>query len=246
MAGNLFSRFVPGKGDGQFYQQLQAERDVDIENRAGLALDEENLAHHFHDDDLNDAPGFGIEDSRVSVGSALNPTRDDRRGPARRGRQEPRARWLGADDEGDNEVPASLLVEPGAALATAQTTSPTTGPRAPTRTAIPGPSSRRTQAQWETAQAQQRLHRDDDFLPAPHGARATPPTRRLGLNSNPKEKAMFRWANVSNLDAFTNEVYDYYLGAGLWCILLNRVLHIMYVVSAIIVPAVNHVLILSQ
>lgn len=228
MAGNLFSRFVPGKDDGQFYEQLQDDQDVDIENRAGLALDEENLAHQFHDDDLHEAAGLGIEDSRVSVGSVPNPAKGGRRSSARRGRQDPGAGWLGPDDDGDNEVPASLLVEPGAALAAAQMTSPRSGPRPSTRSAIPGPSSRRTQAQWETAQAQQRLHRDDDFGQAVRGPRADPPTRRLGLSSNPREKAMFRWANVSNLDAFTNEVYDYYIGAGLWCILLNRVLHMMY------------------
>jgi autophagy-related protein 9 len=229
MDGNLFSRFVPGKDDGAFYEQLQDDHDIDIENRAGLALDDENLAHQFHDDDLQTAAGFGIDDSRMSVGSAINPSRNGRRGQARRGRQESGTRWLAADDDGDNEVPASLLVEPGVALAAAPSTSPQSGPRPSTRTAIPGPSSRRTQAQWETAQAQQRLHRDDDYTRAAGGARAGPPTRRLGLASNPKEKAMFRWANVSNLDAFTNEVYDYYLGAGFWCIILDNVLHIVYV-----------------
>ncbi|KAK6069191.1 autophagy protein Apg9 [Seiridium cupressi] len=230
MAGNLFSHFVPGKDDGPFYEQLQDDQDIDIENRAGLALDEENLAHQFHDDDLRNAAGLGIDDSRVSVGSAINPQRNGRRGQGRRGRQEPGTRWLAAEDDGDNEVPASLLVEPGAAIPAAQTTSPQSGPRPSTRTAVPGPSSRRTQAQWETAQAQQRLHRDDGYAPTVGGAPANTPARRLGLNSNPKEKAMFRWANVSNLDAFTNEVYDYYLGAGFWCIMLDNFLHIVKVI----------------
>lgn len=38
---------------------------------------------------------------------------------------------------------------------------------------------------------------------------------------------MFRWANVSNLDVFIRDVYDYYLGAGIWCILLERLLHLL-------------------
>lgn len=38
---------------------------------------------------------------------------------------------------------------------------------------------------------------------------------------------MYRWANVQNLDIFIGEVYNYYLGAGLWCILLDRVLHLL-------------------
>jgi autophagy-related protein 9 len=228
MAGNLLSRFVSGKDDEPFYEQLQDDRDVDIENRAGLALDDENLAHQFHDDDFHNAAGLSIDDSRVSVGSTVNPQRDGRRAHPQQGRQEPGSRWLAPEDDGDNEVPASLLVEPGAALAAARPTSPSSGPgRLSTRPAIPGPQIRRTQAQWETAQAQQRLHRDDDFAPSLTGAQPTTPARRLGLNSNPKEKAMFRWANVSNLDAFTNEVYDYYLGAGFWCIMLDNFLHIV-------------------
>jgi autophagy-related protein 9 len=225
MAGNLFARLVPGKDDRPLYEQLDDDQDVDIENRAGLALDEENLAHHFHDDDIHSTTGLAIDDSRVSVGSVAASVRQARRSAPRRPRHDPGSRWLVADDEGDNEVPASLLVEPGTTAAgNAQNLgSPSRSP------VIPGPSTRRTQAQWETAQAQQRLHPDDDYGPASDAARNETPARRLGLNSNPGEKAMFRWANVSNLDAFTNEVYDYYLGAGLWCILLERFLHLMYV-----------------
>ncbi|KAI1848343.1 hypothetical protein JX266_005649 [Neoarthrinium moseri] len=232
MAGNLFSRFVPAKDERPYYEQLGDDHDVDIENRAGLALDEENLAHHFHDDDLHHADHLAIDDSRVSVGTVATPAGGARRGPPRPGRQDPAARWLAGDDDGDNEVPASLLVEPGAHAPAVQQSDPQRpGPQSVRHSTIPGPSSRGTQVQWETAQAQQRLHHDeDDFGAVPDGSRPTAPARRLGLKSHPKEKAMFRWANVSNLDAFTNEVYDYYLGAGLWCILLDRFLHIIKVV----------------
>lgn len=231
MAGNLFSRFVPGKDDGPYYEQLGHGQDVDIENQAGLALDDENLAHQFHDDDLQSAAGLAIDDSQMSVGSAVNPPRNSRRSQPRRAAHEPSSRWLAPDDDGDNEVPASLLVEPDAAPAAAHATSPPTGARPSTRTtSIPGPSSRRTQAQWETTQAQQRLHRDDDYGQAGTGGPANAPTRRLGLNISPREKAMFRWANVSNLDAFTREVYNYYQGAGFWCILLDNFLHIVKVI----------------
>lgn len=227
MAGNLFARLVPGKDDRPLYEQLDDDQDVDIENRAGLALDEENLAHQFHDDDIHNAGGLAIDDSRVSVASTARNARGARRGAARRSRHDPGSGWLAADDEGDNEVPASLLVEPGVAAAgnTQHIGSPASG-----SPVVSGPSTRRTQAQWETAQAQQRLHPDDDYGPGPSAVRGEAPARRLGLNSNPREKAMFRWANVSNLDAFTAEVYDYYLGAGLWCILLERFLHLLKVV----------------
>ncbi|KAK6194250.1 CDP-diacylglycerol-serine O-phosphatidyltransferase [Pestalotiopsis sp. IQ-011] len=230
MAGNLFSRFVPGRDDSPYYEQLAHSQDVDIENRAGLALDDENLAHQFHDEDLQSAAGLAIDDSRLSVGSAVNQPRHGRRAPPRRSAQNTGSRWLAPDDDGDNEVPASLLVEPGGAPAATHIASPPIGARPSTRTAIPGPSSRRTQAQWETAQAQQRLHRDDDYGSTVPGAQASAPTRRLGLNTSPREKAMFRWANVSNLDAFTKEVYNYYQGSGFWCIILDNVLHIVKVI----------------
>jgi autophagy-related protein 9 len=229
MAGNLFSRFA-GKDEGRsFYEQIGDDPDVDIENRAGLALDEENLTHQFHDDEIQHAGGLSIDDSRISVGSVVNPARDARRGPASRGRQDAGSRWLAAEEDGDNEVPASLLVEPHANPTTTKSNPPRSGPRPSRNSGLPGPSTRRNQAQWDTAQAQQRLHQDEGYGPAPNGLQSNGPARRLGLNSNPKEKAMFRWANVSNLDAFTNQVYDYYLGAGLWCILLERLLHLLYV-----------------
>lgn len=45
---------------------------------------------------------------------------------------------------------------------------------------------------------------------------------RFGI-LNPKERALWKWANVENLDRFLQDVYDYYLGSGYYCILLSRV-----------------------
>jgi len=44
---------------------------------------------------------------------------------------------------------------------------------------------------------------------------------------HPKEQAMWRWANVENLDNFLKDVYDYFLGNGIKCILLGRVLNLL-------------------
>jgi autophagy-related protein 9 len=95
------------------------------------------------------------------------------------------------------------------------------------------PNRRRIQAQWETAQAHQRLHQDDEYRPVPGRNNPGLPIRRPGLAATSKDKAMFRWANVSNLDVFIRDVYDYYLGAGLWCIVLDRLLHLLYVPKTI-------------
>jgi autophagy-related protein 9 len=48
-------------------------------------------------------------------------------------------------------------------------------------------------------------------------------------NVDPKKKAMWRWANVEDLDNFLKDVYTYFLGNGIWSILLTRVLNLLYV-----------------
>ena len=55
------------------------------------------------------------------------------------------------------------------------------------------------------------------------------PQRSAGVIGDPKEKALWRWANVQNLDYFLLDVYDYFVGNGIWSILLNRVLSLLLV-----------------
>ncbi len=49
---------------------------------------------------------------------------------------------------------------------------------------------------------------------------------KLG-NLNGKERALWKWANVENLDTFLQDVYMFYIGNGLSCILLARVLDLL-------------------
>jgi autophagy-related protein 9 len=96
---------------------------------------------------------------------------------------------------------------------------------------MPGPSQARPH--WETAQAQQRLHSDDMFGPARRGNAAPGSFLTGGILGNARKRAEWRWANVSNLDKFIKEVYDYYLGCGIWCILLERALHLLCVSASV-------------
>ncbi|KAK9247987.1 autophagy protein Apg9-domain-containing protein [Lipomyces tetrasporus] len=48
---------------------------------------------------------------------------------------------------------------------------------------------------------------------------------RFGLN-DPRERALWKWANVENLDNFLQEVYDYYLGNGIYSITLSRIINL--------------------
>ncbi len=227
MASNIFSRLVPGgRSSRSFYEDLRAGDDLaDVEERAGLALDDENLNHPFRDDDLDDADGLGAEGSRLTVGSADAAAAVP--APFRR-RKEHGARWLGVDDDADDDVPESLLVEAheaGPVLHPIQRRQPPLQARSG---AVPGPATRKSRAQWETAQSQQRLHQDDGLGAAGHGHRGQPGSvmANVGPDSD-REKAMWRWVNVSNLDIFIRDVYDYYQACGMWCILTSRILHLM-------------------
>ncbi|KAK3346232.1 autophagy protein Apg9-domain-containing protein, partial [Lasiosphaeria hispida] len=228
MASNVFSRLMPTNRGRSFYDELRGGRDeaYEVEDRAGL-LDEENLNHNFHEYDLENAEGLGVDDSRLTLGEPANPV------PGRRGHSASRSHgaggmaWNTHDDDGDNDVPASLLVEH-------QDMDMTGSPGQQRRrqgehraTAVPGPSKARSQ--WETTQAQQRLHNDDVFGPSERG-KGTPNTFITGvITGSAKKKAEWRWANVSNLDNFIKDVYDYYQGCGMWCILMERVLHLINV-----------------
>jgi autophagy-related protein 9 len=217
MTSNLLSRLLPSNTTGRsIYEDLRAHDEAsesDLEEQAGLAIDEENLG--FHDDDLGNADAFNGEDSGITTAStaflAGQPqTQSQGRGDGSRGKpKQRRSKWIAQsprllEEDVDDDVPASLLIE---------------GDDKP---AMPGPSNRETRAHWEAAQAQQQLHRNDDNTEGPQPGR-----QNAGpLSGGPREKAMWRWINIMNLDSFMKEVYDYYTGAGLWCITLQRALHL--------------------
>lgn len=46
---------------------------------------------------------------------------------------------------------------------------------------------------------------------------------KLGI-LNPRERALWKWANIENLDRFLQDVYTYYLGSGYYAILLSKAL----------------------
>ncbi|TVY13858.1 Autophagy-related protein 9 [Lachnellula arida] len=230
MTSNLLSRLLPTNPTGRsIYDDLRAHdegTESDLEERAGLALDEENL--QFRDDELGNVD-FNGEDSRITSESTafLLAQRDGPhgRGAERRGKtQGDRSKWLPQsprllEEDGDDEVPHSLLIEgsemPGPSSPSQPRVRQTPQPKR--QPPIPGPPNRENRAHWEAAQAQQRLHQE----PTPERPQATP--QRAGmLTGSARDKAMWRWINVTNLDNFMAEVYDYYLGAGIWCILLER------------------------
>src|SRR5262249_12310065 len=88
--------------------------------------------------------------------------------------------------------------------------------------------NRRGGAQSEAAaQARLRLHREDTVSSA-GVSRVQPITRPVpgAVARSKREKTLWKWVNVSNLDMFLKDVYDYYQGCGIWCILLDRFLNL--------------------
>ena len=236
MTSNAFSRLMPTARGRSFYEELRDQEDtLDVEDRAGL-LDEENLNHHFHDHDLENAEGLGVDESRITMDPRANPNLNPNQGrrgrghPAHRSSRDTAAAWNTHDDDGDNDVPASLLVErhDGGLTNAMSPPSPAKQPTNHRTASMPGPS--RSRAQWETTQMQQQLHNDDPLADSRQSDDAPNAFLAGVILGNAKKKAEWRWANVSNLDNFIKDVYDYYQGCGVWCIFIERALHLINVV----------------
>lgn len=204
-------------------QHDEDSSEPDVENRAAIAIDEENLKHDFNEYELDDAL-----DHASDVQSTHDSPRDRLK---RRSGDKSRSRWKQLssrtipDDDANDDVPASLLVERQGEEGSPESPLP---PPPPLRrshkniqTAIPGSSNARLNDQWNTAQSQQPsgISRPSHIPPARHYSRFA--------SIGPKEKALWRWANVENLDNFLKDVYVYFLENGIWCIVLSRVLNLL-------------------
>ncbi|CAG8951641.1 hypothetical protein HYFRA_00005441 [Hymenoscyphus fraxineus] len=228
MRSNLFSRLLPNPNHRSIYEELRAEED--LEDQRGLDLDEENL--RFHDDQLGDDHDlFNGDDSTTEDTAFLSGGRNPSRGRAGDNKdglsamnllpQSPRL----LEDDGDDDVPQSLLIEAnpmaGPSVPPHSRPRPTKNKRQPP---IPGPGSRENRAHWEAALAQQQIHQErsrNEERETEH-----PPRGRLFTGSE-KQKALWRWSQVTDIDGFIHEVYDYYLGCGFSCIILKSSLNIL-------------------
>jgi autophagy-related protein 9 len=241
MASNILSKLLPSNNMApSIYEDLRAHDEAsepsDLEERAGLVLDEENLGDAFHDYDLDRADVFDGEASRVTTEStAFLPQQHGRRhqtqarNEGRNTKDNSKPSWMAQsprilEDDGDDDVPASLLIEGDDLPGPSQPPRPrnTQENRVPKHRSALEPSTNDTRSQWDTAQVHQRLHQEDGLGQPPP---AVP--KRTMLTGSPRDKALWTWLNATNLDHFMGEVYDYYTGAGIWCICLQRVLSLL-------------------
>jgi autophagy-related protein 9 len=243
MASNVLSKLLPSNNMApSIYEDLRAHDEAsepsDVEERAGLGLDEENLSDGFHDYDLDRADVFDGEASRVTTeNTAFLPHQHGRglpthiRNEVRNTKDNSKPDWIAQsprilEDDGDDDVPASLLIEgddiAGPSEPPQQQRQSTRPQRAAKPRSVPGPTTNDTRSRWDAAQAHQQLHEEDDVGRLPPKV----PKRAL-LTGSPRDKALWTWLNATNLDHFMGEVYDYYTGAGIWCICLQRFLSLL-------------------
>ncbi|KAH8701861.1 putative autophagy protein Apg9 [Talaromyces proteolyticus] len=238
MNSNILSRLLPSTGSPSIYEAIRNDDEAsisDTEERAAMALDEENLRESLHSYNLEDAA-----DSQVTTHSTAflgqRPHKKSSNIHSRKtgsGAGPSRPRWMHSPrgileaDEGDDDVPASLLVEGNDMEDLPKPPAPPPHHIDDDHNRFPDdrPSPLISRDQWRTGRDPQD---HVSFLPAPILSRA----RRTGglsgmASASPKDKAMWRWANVENLDNFLKDVYIYYLGNGIWCILLSRTLNLL-------------------
>ncbi|KAG6126727.1 hypothetical protein E4U35_008153 [Claviceps purpurea] len=133
-------------------------------------------------------------------------------------------KWPVNEEDIENDVPASLLVENNERVMQAL-------PEAPRVTR--GYSSkcrderldRQTKTKWPTAKVQHLIN-----VNSQQGSRDFAGPRSSAkplLPDGDRERALWRWVNISNLDSFMRDVYDYYEGGGLWCILCSNALWLL-------------------
>lgn len=243
MSSNILSRFLPPTDSPSVYEAIR-EHDAgsdssDIEERAGLAH-EGDYREHFSDGELEDALADAVRSEASSPSAGLLGPRtsgkaaDRHASPSQTRRRKPsRPRWMTQPsppgyelDDRDEDVPQSLLVEghDDEDLKSRLPPPPHSMPSR-SRTPSPRPSPLPDPPRRQTRQAQTIL-----------GTASTHPVARWFIaqqhpslsNTDPKKKAMWRWANVENLDNFLKDVYTYFLGNGFWSILLSRTLNLLY------------------
>ncbi|KAE8411923.1 autophagy-related protein 9 [Aspergillus pseudocaelatus] len=243
MTSNILSRFLPPNGSPSVYETLRQQdaesNPSDVEERAGLEFEDDQRTQ-FSDRELEeamvDAARNGIRSPSPSPSEPFltqrSPQRTSGTAAAKTGsrrRKHSRPRWMHQDpDDGDDDVPPSLLVEGHQDDDEMKSRLPPPPPshRHPQRehSPAPGPSSRADRVRWNTTREQLPLHNDRrGQRPGVIWSLGHPNLATV----DPKEKAMWLWANVENLDNFVKDVYTYFLGNGIWSILLNRCLSLL-------------------
>ncbi|KAF2656004.1 APG9-domain-containing protein [Lophiostoma macrostomum CBS 122681] len=226
MASNIFSRLLPSASDEPSEDTelpTQRRRPSVADAQHEMDIDEENFDARFEAQDLEHLLADASSSHMTTESTAFLPptsaqpsTAATTRPASWRQPAQPRAAPLYDDDD----VPESLLLE-GAHEALPPNQNRHAAPIDGLPPPVPGPSTRQSRAQWETTRRHQRLHNEaQGATPVPRWSGSGRP----GHTADPKQTALYRWANVTDLDSFIRDVYDYFTGCGIYSILLRRLL----------------------
>lgn len=229
MTSNAFpSADNPGRGDPSFLSESQNNFVEDEHLDPGPAIDEENFREEFQDYDLES--NINGTRSRTTLDGAPDTTRGSRlRSPHHGMYGRNRNRWQPQYDEYDegNDVPESLLMERNEVDGLRDVGSGIIQQSRLAEQPLLGDHiSHRSRGLWDPPRLTRNLHRDSGPVPPSSKLPASPITARSRASSA-RDRAAWRWVNISNLDQFMLEVYDYYSGCGIWCILTDRSLHLL-------------------
>lgn len=218
----------PGRSGPSIFSDLRNNIESDRRHDGGLAVDEQNLREEFRDYDLESNMDGGR--SRMTLDSAADTAGGLRSGsPHRAIRGRNRNRWQPQDDEDEeeNDVPESLLMEPNEADGASDVGSAMARQsRHAEQPLLAGHLPHRAQGRWDAPRSTRNPPRDSRPAPASRKFPANPIAPGAPANTA-KDKAAWRWVNITNLDQFMLDVYNYYDGCGIWCILTDRGLHLL-------------------
>lgn len=215
MSSRVLSRLLPvAEGDTpsvSIYEGFRGNgnRRSDLEAQRRIPSDEP-----FHDAD-DDPEAFLFDAQREE-----QPTESATISPESRGAD----KWLGRagkrPSEEDEDVPASLLLEPkGKGKKRA-------GARTPSQQNMSS-SQARTEAQWKAAQRQHGLHTETQSRPGSQETAGASTSPAHVPQSDPQAEAMWLFTNANNLDVFLLEAYEYYVQHGVWSMLLARAIRML-------------------
>lgn len=226
MTSRLLSRILSQSNSPSIYETLRAhdqdpDDEADIEERAGMLADEDNLRSHHGELHSAMLSAMASRSDLDELETASSRFVGDRRESPHDTRRRVEMPELAEMDQVNDEVPHSLLVEASRGESPIATRKPLHGGIPSPIVGQPNGNDRRERA---TEQPRNRFYQDTSIRSAYTGR----PTGKNPLfMTDPKEKAMWRWANVQNLDEYLGQIYMYYVGKGIYSIVLRRFLHLL-------------------
>ncbi|OAL24265.1 hypothetical protein AYO20_10692 [Fonsecaea nubica] len=243
MTSNFISRFTGANNpSASIYDAIRQEDEdsdnFDVEETAGLTADRVNGRDGYNNQELHQSAlrshwRSPSHDGRgAPLTGATSPEshvqRKDTRRNQNKTRRTPRVHKLLDVEEADDDVPASLLIDPNPIGLDHGSMS------------LPPPPSLMPEGLLQGRDASPSTAAQDfhtRYRPKPNkrslkAAQVRPAGGIVGGNlasADPKEKAMFRWVNVTDLDNFLLEVYTYYLNHGFWSTILMRFFNLLTV-----------------